>query len=117
MRTMWVKWGLDKSYARSTAVQALEEGWAFKAYSSQYPLLTLQEYEVLVVNSKNWQRRSLGTSLKPRLGALIRRVPRGNDVDEPATSLSLAALHSLARADADRDQYEEDCHGGIVVLV
>jgi hypothetical protein len=50
IHTLWLKWGLDKSYGHSAAIQALENGWAFKEYSSNYPLLTLPEYEKLVAD-------------------------------------------------------------------
>ncbi len=46
--TLWVKWGLDKAFGRNEAVAALENGWAFQTYSSEYPLLPLPEYEILV---------------------------------------------------------------------
>jgi hypothetical protein len=46
--TLWVKWGLDGAFNRTEAATSLEKGWAFQAYSSDYPLLPLKEYEALV---------------------------------------------------------------------
>jgi hypothetical protein len=46
--TLWVKWGLDKAFNRNEALVCLEKGWAFQTYSSEYPLLALPEYEMLV---------------------------------------------------------------------
>jgi hypothetical protein len=46
--TLWVKWGLDKAFNRNEALACLEKGWAFQTYSSEYPLLALPEYEMLV---------------------------------------------------------------------
>lgn len=46
--TLWVKWGLDKAFNRNKALVCLEKGWAFQTYSSEYPLLALPEYEMLV---------------------------------------------------------------------
>jgi hypothetical protein len=46
--TLWVKWGLDKAFNRNEALVCLEKGWAFQTYSSEYPLLTLPGYEMLV---------------------------------------------------------------------
>jgi hypothetical protein len=48
--TLWVKWGLDKAFGRDDLAMSLEKGWAFQTYSSEYPLLSLKDYETLVVN-------------------------------------------------------------------
>lgn len=48
VHTLWVKWGLDKAFNRNEAATSLEKGWAFRTYSSDYPLLPLPEYEALV---------------------------------------------------------------------
>jgi hypothetical protein len=62
--TLWVKWGLDKAFGRDDLALSLENGWAFKTYSSAYPLLSLSDYETLVTNFEKQTVLELGRYLE-----------------------------------------------------
>ncbi len=64
IHTLWVKWILDKAFNRDSAVTALEGGWAFKTYSSQYPPMPLREYQGLVTNFEEQTALELGKYLE-----------------------------------------------------
>jgi hypothetical protein len=46
--TLWVKRFVDLAQGRNALVAALDRSWAFSAYSSDYPLPTVKEYEIIV---------------------------------------------------------------------
>jgi hypothetical protein len=62
--TLWVKWMLDKAFNQNEAITRLEKGWAFQTYSSQYALLTLPEYEILVGSFEKQTMRELEMYIK-----------------------------------------------------
>jgi len=59
-KTLWVKWLLDKAFNRTASVATLENGWAFRNYSSDYPMPTLKEYKTLVAKFQRSMEFELG---------------------------------------------------------
>ncbi len=59
-QTLWLKWGADRAYSRTAAIQSLESSWAFREYASKRGLPSLEEYEkqVLLVEQETKRERA-----------------------------------------------------------
>ncbi len=63
VKTLWVKWLLDKVHNRMVSVSALENSWAYQIYSSKYFMPTLKEYEIIVTSFEKKTAYELGKYL------------------------------------------------------